>query len=932
MKSWICLFLTLVLFTGMVAAPAKAEETTEATTVNRFCSYCLNWVDWEPWGEEAARVSSVEGGHYYLVEDIPNSYQKIAKGIVCIDLNGHTMSGANRILLASRAQLTNPDADDRPVINIFDTVGGGKIVVTGSTSPGGGVVTVSNGGQVNLYSGTLKCVSTDSSVTTAGGVVAIYTKTVFEPEFNMYGGVLDASECVLGDDSGNKISSCDDGCGGAVSLGNAGVANLMGGQIISGKANFDVGRGDCVYLSGNASKLSIGGSLVADDIYLDVASGTNFSVSGAFTGSAKLSFNPDITLENGMDIGDLVLNGSITGSTLTCATEGYFVDTAGTDLILTYADPNAEASVVDGSTVINYSTWEEAFAAANGRLVRLNKPIEEAFELAQDLYLDLNGCDITGKVTVAEGKTLYCMDSETDDFTVSDNIYGKLAEVDGDGTVKGLPLDSTIAEDAYFMITEEDGISFHRIGLQLTAMSLRAENAGVYYKSAFGGDEMVKELVASYGVALSVVAEPTKENMETDCKYSVFTDFAAGGNNPDTTSTLLKNIMKESNPSLINNRNAQIPIYGRAYLLLKDGTYLFGTSADRSLRQQVEKVNDIFDTLTSTQKENIYSMYKTYRTVMKGWSLTNILALKDPSKDNVLKILNISNSHGQDSVWLLPAVLKAEMPDQEILVVEMYMGFALTEHIEAAKANSAIYYYYTNSGDGWSLITTEMSIKDGLQSNNWDVVMFNESSRHLGLEKMMSKGMVDWFLDYLLTNLDYEPKMLYNMTWSNPTDLRFYSDSTRQKAPDRFQNTYTNDYGFDHVNHYNMLVEMTRKYLVGHEGFYKIIYNATPVQYAGEVKGVPQYDPNQVYDLYRDYTHLSDYARLIVAYNWYCQMFEIEKLTAIKVDVINWEDRAPYANRHQKLGDLTLTEEHVDTLIESVNHSLQYPLSITSEE
>ena len=46
MKSWICLFLTLVLFTGMVAAPAKAEETTEATTVNRFCSYCLNWVDW----------------------------------------------------------------------------------------------------------------------------------------------------------------------------------------------------------------------------------------------------------------------------------------------------------------------------------------------------------------------------------------------------------------------------------------------------------------------------------------------------------------------------------------------------------------------------------------------------------------------------------------------------------------------------------------------------------------------------------------------------------------------------------------------------------------------------------------------------------------------------------------------------------------------
>jgi hypothetical protein len=88
---------------------------------------------------------------------------------------------------------------------------------------------------------------------------------------------------------------------------------------------------------------------------------------------------------------------------------------------------------------------------------------------------------------------------------------------------------------------------------------------------------------------------------------------------------------------------------------------------------------------------------------------------------------------------------------------------------------------------------------------------------------------------------------------------------------------------------------------------------------------------NQVYDLYRDYTHISDYARLMVAYNMYCQLFDIAELTAVNVDVIQWENRAPWNNRNQKLGDITLTEQHKNVIIESVNYTLKYPLSITAE-
>lgn len=295
-----------------------------------------------------------------------------------------------------------------------------------------------------------------------------------------------------------------------------------------------------------------------------------------------------------------------------------------------------------------------------------------------------------------------------------------------------------------------------------------------------------------------------------------------------------------------------------------------------------------------------------------------------------MKILNISNSHGEDSVWLLPLVLKAEMPEQEIFVAELYQAYALTEHIQAAKNDEAGHIYKTSEGSLWTK-STNVSIKMALRAQHWDIIMFNESSRHLGLEEKMSQGMVDWFRSYILENIDYEPILLYNMTWANPTDNRFYTDEGRQQPPSTFRGAYTRNYGFDNSNHYNKLVELTQKYLVGHKGFHKIIFNAKPVQYAGEVLGVPQYEETQTFDLYRDYTHISDYARLIVAYNMYCQLLKPEGLTEVNMDTILWQNRAPWNGRNKKLGDITLTEEHKRVLIESVNWTLKNPLSVPTE-
>lgn len=264
------------------------------------------------------------------------------------------------------------------------------------------------------------------------------------------------------------------------------------------------------------------------------------------------------------------------------------------------------------------------FITKDGTEVVLGCDQTEDITISKDVYLDLNGYSVTGQVTVSSGATLYGMDSQTDDYTVADGVYGKLTQVSG--KVLGLPEESALAKDGYMMITENGEISFHRVNLQLKAMTLRPEKVGVYYKSDFACDEMVAKKVLRFGVVLSVRAVPTAENLDSDCKYtSINKEFTSGGMDADATSTLLKGIMKPNNGLMTNNRNATMPIFGRAYIFTEDG-YMFGGAAQRSLQEQVEGVNDIWESLGAEQKEAVVDMYDTYADVMKDWDIPNIQA------------------------------------------------------------------------------------------------------------------------------------------------------------------------------------------------------------------------------------------------------------------------------------------------------------------
>lgn len=234
-----------------------------------------------------------------------------------------------------------------------------------------------------------------------------------------------------------------------------------------------------------------------------------------------------------------------------------------------------------------------------------------------DMTIDLNGHHLDN-VTVTGG-TLYCMDSATDDYTVADGVYGHVTNATG----------NVQAAEGYLQV----GDSFHRINLDIYAITLRAASVGVYYKSNFAGDEIVAEHVESYGIALSVAAEPTAENLDTLCGRSTFYGFESG----EKTGTLTTGIMNSNNSDYANKRNSTMPIYGRAYIKTAEG-YIFGQTVTRSLKQLVEEVNDIWNTLTYKQQAPVLSMLNEYATVTEDWSTHNIEGILVPGVDTEIEL------------------------------------------------------------------------------------------------------------------------------------------------------------------------------------------------------------------------------------------------------------------------------------------------------
>ena len=261
-------------------------------------------------------------------------------------------------------------------------------------------------------------------------------------------------------------------------------------------------------------------------------------------------------------------------------------------------------------------------AEENGEVFTLQRN-ETAISLAGDTVVDLNGYNIA-TLTIENGAYITVKDSQTDDYNAENGRgYGKIATVEG-GKVT--------AEEGYLLV-DDNGISAHKLEMTVSGVCLRAtelnENgAGMYYQCTFGGDQVVKNCITAYGVAMGAGKAPDfrDKTFTRDTNLESWTVGATFTGN----STLLKGIMRVDNAYSINKRNSGMDIYCHAYVELSDGSRITGASKTLSLKELVEGnelvagVDRKWDTLNDTKKAAAQNLYNTFNNVVSAWSIPQI--------------------------------------------------------------------------------------------------------------------------------------------------------------------------------------------------------------------------------------------------------------------------------------------------------------------
>ena len=586
-----------------------------------------------------------------------------------------------------------------------------------------------------------------------------------------------------------------------------------------------------------------------------------------------------------------------------------------------------------------YSSLQDAVNAFSDPAtpIQLVSDTDQAVTIGKDVYLDLNGFDVTGKVTVTAG-TLYCLDSKTNDYDIDDSEgYGQLTDVTGN--VAGAPC--TKERNGYLMVNEGTSLSFHCVNLNIYAMSLRSEKVGVYYKSYFSGDRLVAANVKNFGIALSVRGTPTAENIATQCKASVFEDFKSGSNDNDSTSTLLKNVMKAENTNAANTRNSKMPIYGRAYILTNEGQYLFGNGVSRDLKTQVElAASDTYwnqENMTTEKKDAAVAMYRIFKDVMQKWEVGNIesrlcLNTQDPlppANKESLKVLAITSSFGLNTTQLLYDVAVAEgYAPENVTVARLYTsGCTLKKHIDHAPS-TPVYQYTKISGDPdivseyngtvgkMATLKTEgnATLLDGLLDEEWDIIFMQQGAREASLITSyvdangndyitQLRNIMKPYVDQQCPNA----RFVWNMLWA-------FDEGSKEKP----LNTVFNN---DQMAMYQASLDSTMKYVVPRTDYDRIIPSATAIQnartsYFGET-------------LSRDTYHLNNLGGTIAAYGLYA-VITGQEITEINLDIV----AASGTNGIGGAAKITepFTEKQKTVIMESVNNALKIPFSVTKSQ
>lgn len=856
----------LVLKAGL----ANDNDDIHQEGFQAYCDYCQKEATWEM---VDGSTYSLTAGHYYLESNLVVTGQTVASGkTVCLYLNDLQYTANKPITVASGGIMH---------------VQSGEIAARGNAISGVyyGAFRVLEGGLLNLKDVAFTWDTENERDVPKGGYLYVAGNAV-------------ADSCTFTHGRATEL-------GGNIYVAPTGVLTMKGGAVTGGTIADDATNlTRCLY---NDGKVILSGGASVEMMYISanttLANAVTFD--GTYTGKADLYI--DQTLTVGTDIGDLTNSGDISGAQLSIVNAELEVGADGTNVIAKLPP----AAIVNG---VRYDELADAMAAAGEYPLVLNRSVE-SLTVSKDLVIDLNGCNIA-QITVTGSSKVYAKDSKTDDFTIADGVYGKI------GTVNGIVNAYSGADGKYMGIPESDGLSFHAYRMDITAVTLRPSGASMYFNSEFLGDSKVTEKVSTFGVALSVFNPPDEAAVEENINCTVFSaDKFNGG--ADVTSSLVTGILKSTNSRGDNNRNANMTIYGLPYIKLTNGVILTGDVKQSSLTQILTDVESMWESLDYVQQDAVMDMYEEYTYAMGEWELPTIANAVVDREENTIRILTIGNSHGNDVNWQLRHVFQQQDPDRRVVVGFLYYsGCSIARHVTYAENNSPEYIYYKNEY-GTLVEKDGATMLDGLQDEPWDIVLLQEMNKRAGKEAAFQNDNIDTLIDYVKANTTSDPKIGWHMVWANPVTAQYWDESTRPtKLPEGWVEEYTNDYNLDQQYMYDCMTANVEKYVLTNDRIDPnyVMASGTAIQYANNVLGLTDLD------LYRDYTHISDFGRLISAYLWYAKLTgeTLDSIDDIKVDVV------PKALRQKRFQseDLIITDEMKEIILKAVNHTLENPLSV----
>lgn len=288
-------------------------------------------------------------------------------------------------------------------------------------------------------------------------------------------------------------------------------------------------------------------------------------------------------------------------------------------------------------------------------------------------------------------------------------------------------------------------------------------------------------------------------------------------------------------------------------------------------------------------------------------------------EQEVLRVLTIGNSHTVDTNLLLYYVFQTEMPDQKVMLGNMYhSGCSVSQHVSHFKMQLPAYTYYKNTGNGWQQIK-EQSLEDALTDQMWDIVILHEMNTSAGVEQTYWKDTYQELIDYVEEMTVFPPKIIWNFSWANPTSQELWDLG----YPGNWTGSYRELYGSDYVNMLTQMAYYTQEQVMTKEEFSGMLPTGTAFCYARNELGKTDEE------LYRDYTHLSDFGSLLAGYLWYATIAGKTEITEVNIDVIPSDMRC--AQMRGK-GDIEVTAEMKDIIIRSVNFALKNPWEVTPEK